>query len=638
MTLKPSIILIIMILLAVNVISIDWWGEANAGLESTTNYYGGYSLNYPSPLQNVTNTSYVMCDLAASSFTPIAFDVTGDTFAEIITGSGSTINVYNRDCELKDIISVPAAIVSGNPGAVNVDSDSQTDLVIGTATGVYVYEWSAIQNNFVLQYSVLNTTLINGATKYISKISCPFNTNSCLGFTLLTGSTYTYLINLSSRQIKSADAHYGFLTNGDRAGVSMLRQLPTISSSLIYRIPLCSYFEDRFICDIYDETGVKLSSNQIYEYSVSTGDNTIYANSFFARMGSSLKLFSSSQMLDATQNPDDYSDGVFISSLAFTNQYTDTKTKIHYTEKIYSNWAVGDWNRDGSNEACYLYANEVTNDTYFKCVDKTFSIILDLNTTGIIDVVNNIVMADFMPDSNYTAFGTYGGVFFYNETANNMDWFYKSGYSGRSAGYPIVYVDGAAGSPLMVFTDSTAGFILKAGVIGASCGNGVCDAYENAYNCIADCNITAPSLTDNFAVGTFTKNASKCASGFIEYNKCALRPPNIVCDADSECLSGSCENNLCTDMDIWTKIDASKTQLFGDSSGANNFVSLFFILGGAFGLGLMTLNALLPIIWIVLATIGFTILGWLSPFILVGLFLIGLVVVVLGVVIGGSKG
>ena len=137
--------------------------------------------------------------------------------------------------------------------------------------------------------------------------------------------------------------------------------------------------------------------------------------------------------------------------------------------------------------------------------------------------------------------------------------------------------------------------------------------------------------------GAYCDNPSDCLSGNCEYHRCALKMGNKLCSASSECLSGSCVNSHCGATDIWTSVIASKNQMFGNSDSANNFVSLFLIMGGAFGLGFATGGVLLPIIWIVMTTFGFTLFGMLSPFILVGLVLIGLVVIVLGVTIA-SKG
>lgn len=141
-----------------------------------------------------------------------------------------------------------------------------------------------------------------------------------------------------------------------------------------------------------------------------------------------------------------------------------------------------------------------------------------------------------------------------------------------------------------------------------------------------------------FAVGDPCRNNADCISQNCEYRRCALKVGGKSCLSSAECLSGACVNSLCSFTDIWQNMEASKNQMFGNSVQANNMVSLFIILGGAFGLGMATMSIILPIIWVGLTTIAFTIFGWLSPFILVGLFLMGLIVVVLGVVIGGSKG
>ena len=650
---KKTILLFMFLfcLLAVGVyaqsLSLDWWALGNAGVQANQNYYTGYALNYPTPLINVNSSSYTQCDIDASIFEPVVFDVTGDSFGEIITGSGSTINIYDRDCALLQTLTLPEALNKGSPGVANIGytlgtSDNLVELIIGADKGVYVYDWSLSTNTFSILYNITNSSIAT-----ISKISCPLFSDTCLGF--VSATTTTYLINLTSRSIKNVSAHnvLSEINTADTNGISFYRQLPTGSSALLYKIPYCiSGSGAQIKCDIFNEAGINSGSHSIYDFGVSAFDSIKSLNVFYAQMGTAVRLFTHGHFGEETLNPDQFYDGNFISSSSSYNllfnktQNTSSAGSIGLSANLNSNWAVGDINKDGSNEACFLYASEYNstgyNKTNLKCLNSAINPILELDVTGIM-TMNNIIMADFKHENSYQCLGTFEGIFCYNATTNNLQKFIDSGYSGQSTGYPIVYMDGSQGSPLMVFTDSNYGFIIKSGLIGSTCGDGICESYENAFSCIADCNITAPIGTGTQPTGTFTKNASECISGYIEYNKCALRLPNQDCTADNQCLSGSCDNYLCSDMDIWEKVTASKTQLFGDSAGANNFVSLFFVLGGTIGIVFISGLSVLPLAWLVISTIAFTIFGWLSPFILVGVFLIGLIVVVLGVVIGSKS-
>jgi hypothetical protein len=69
----PFILLFVFFAVGVHAVSdgVEWWGEANAGLQSNTAYYTGFSFNYPNPLENVTSSSYSKCSLSLSAFTPV---------------------------------------------------------------------------------------------------------------------------------------------------------------------------------------------------------------------------------------------------------------------------------------------------------------------------------------------------------------------------------------------------------------------------------------------------------------------------------------------------------------------------------------------------------------------------------------
>jgi len=83
---------------------------------------------------------------------------------------------------------------------------------------------------------------------------------------------------------------------------------------------------------------------------------------------------------------------------------------------------------------------------------------------------------------------------------------------------------------------------------------------------------------------------------------------------------------------LWSLIDNSKKQWFGDDTHTNNLLSLIFILviAGVVGYYLQ--------IWagigaLFMLSIFFTLVGWLSVFILVGLFLVGAIALVFGILL-----
>lgn len=70
------------------------WAKGDTGIDDSDDFshrLTGYSLNYPTQLQNYTNTSYSICSLGASDFAPIVVDFNKDGYGEILTGAGTQI-------------------------------------------------------------------------------------------------------------------------------------------------------------------------------------------------------------------------------------------------------------------------------------------------------------------------------------------------------------------------------------------------------------------------------------------------------------------------------------------------------------------------------------------------------------------
>jgi len=631
MATKLIIIPLILILLSCSVYSAyDWQNEANAG-RSGDDYESrmvGYGLNmrnnYP-----VINTSYAKCVLAGSLFTPIALDSIGETYAHIITGLGSTLTIYDRTCAVVQTIAMPEALRS-MPQIVNWNEDNKLEIIVPVAKGVLQYQWSDISDSYLLIGNISNSSISN-----IDYISCPVIEKYCLGFNLV--SSETYMINYTTQLIHKVATHTttnGAYQMGGTTGVSNIESPVYIPYCFIGQLTGHTYFE----CAVYNNAGVIL-------YTPSFGSITyspyrqMYISAFYAWLGTTTRLFFSGRGYDSPSGNAKYMFEAAISDGVATTLFSDINVQAADPTRTISGWSVADFNKDGYNEACYMHIEGVT--PYLKCLDATLTTIIDVNVSGVMSF-NNIVLADFVTNSTYISIGTYEGIFIYNDTSHNIEKWFSTGLTGTMDGFPIVYKDGSGNTaPLMLYSDTSVSFVLKLMALGVNCGNGICESSENQFTCLMDCNTTNIPINSGVAgyliVGDWCNTASDCLSGECEYHRCALKVGGKPCVAASECLSGSCVNSHCGQTDIFTNLETSKNQMFGNSINANNAVSLFLILGGAFGLGIMTMGVILPILWVVITTIAFTIFGWLSPFILVGLFLIGLIIVVLGVVIGGSK-
>jgi len=140
-------------------------------------------------------------------------------------------------------------------------------------------------------------------------------------------------------------------------------------------------------------------------------------------------------------------------------------------------------------------------------------------------------------------------------------------------------------------------------------------------------------------IGSPCEDNSECFIGTCEYGYCALQNGKTDCDADADCISGVCLDNICTKPSVWQGISASKTQQFGDDTDSNNFISLFFIIGLPLAIILTAgkSGVLAGILIYFGGAFFFTIVGWLSPFILLGSIIAGLIMMMFVFMLGGSS-
>ena len=109
------------------------------------------------------------------------------------------------------------------------------------------------------------------------------------------------------------------------------------------------------------------------------------------------------------------------------------------------------------------------------------------------------------------------------------------------------------------------------------------------------------------------------------------------CNKNSCCLSGVCTNNKCTKPPIIDQLELVIGQSFGDDPMSLNFISLIFMIGLPVAIILSGKSFVAVLGGIVIyygLTFFFALIGWLSPFILIGSVIAGLIVVVLAFVMG----
>jgi hypothetical protein len=137
----------------------------------------------------------------------------------------------------------------------------------------------------------------------------------------------------------------------------------------------------------------------------------------------------------------------------------------------------------------------------------------------------------------------------------------------------------------------------------------------------------------------------ECFTGKCVNSYCQGRDTGESCLNDYECTSYSClEGGVCDKPTLWRNIDNLKNEFAGDDNNTNNLLAITFsvILGiviafMAMKLGSAILAGIGGLFGLMVGFIFFTIVGWMSPFIVIGLIIIAVMGTAIMIILG-SRG
>jgi hypothetical protein len=178
------------------------------------------------------------------------------------------------------------------------------------------------------------------------------------------------------------------------------------------------------------------------------------------------------------------------------------------------------------------------------------------------------------------------------------------------------------------------------------CGDNVCSIFENPLICPEDC-YTPENVTYVLKNPTLPcVNNSECLSNSCNDYRCTYLTVNQVCYNDNQCLSEECTLGKCEQSSLSQKIDNAKNELFGYDEFTSNIIALIVTilisLGVIVAIAIMTKNGMVAGVsgFIVLSgcLVFFTFFGWLSSFILIGVFILIIGLIMLYVFTKSSSG
>lgn len=136
-----------------------------------------------------------------------------------------------------------------------------------------------------------------------------------------------------------------------------------------------------------------------------------------------------------------------------------------------------------------------------------------------------------------------------------------------------------------------------------------------------------PNLTGipYLQVGERCQDNWECFTSFCNYlSQCAKKSFGAGCNSSIECVSGKCAGNKCTKASLWQNIDATKQEATPKDTNSDNMISLVICLvlalavtAGMAYMGGGIYSLLGGGVMFFIGLVFFTMVGWLSPFILV---------------------
>jgi len=218
------------------------------------------------------------------------------------------------------------------------------------------------------------------------------------------------------------------------------------------------------------------------------------------------------------------------------------------------------------------------------------------------------------------------GVFYDN--GSSIEYIYSTGVtpSHTRNGVPMVLFSDVAGNVGVVYSDDNINLIIKQPTLDILCGDGICQALENAFTCPADCGDPAGTPTDRNDTGDLCFTNENCYSGNCQYGMCEPAPFKAECVQDAQCASLDCNNNRCTREGLATQIKNLFKSLFGSDDLTLLLISLVLIVVLCIGVYLDTKSLVLTVI---VGFIGFILcvaMSFISLWVLLIMILITLII------------
>lgn len=626
--LLPILIFLIVFLIPLSLASTDYGLCEKQYCQGQNNSIYNYFLS-SGDNSNYVAVNYSKCLIGASLYPIVSGDLVNGTSSlystDFLTATTTTFAAYNGLCEKTIEGTFPNVIT--NIVLSDYDNDGYSELMYANTSMFFI------------------ANISNGTLQIEHNIS--FNMTETAGAIMDCSNQKCYILDASGSKIRII-----YFSNLSNATIAFPLNSGSYSSSYYGYGQLLVDGSDAYICFAHNSANFPINC-YLYKNDVQYKNFTIdtaaglrpvtYYQIAKVRFGGSYRVLFNLNFTDGN-------------TLAYVAIYDENLNLIKliqdpiYSYGTYSEFMVSDFEYRGVNSIGLFHKNG--SDTKFVTFRYTDGL-QEINTSVSFSFTRFNSISSFDKLKSYQYFFNYLGIQYLNEsiiysinndttyqyrpitlvpTSKNVYSFYDNlTYLGDGffTGAAVAFPSYSAVTASMLFSPLSTTFS------GAVCGDGVCDIdnFETGYTCPQDCSSNASSSSGLLSSGEVCSVNEDCDSNYCYGTICRLRTTSMTCTANSQCVSGSCSNGICTKAPLWTGIDSATKEEFGDDSNTLMFISIIIILVicgltiyGAVNAGQPMAGIFLAVCEFFVLIIFFTIVGWLSAWILLFMIIIAIIV------------
>ena len=481
-------LILIFILLSASCMAYDYWTRA-----SNSHYDTSLGINYnwvfssPIPSQHLYQPVDTCTITNANIQNTLVYDVNSDHITELLVFDSTHIYVYDWNCQLLKTITNPETILQSV--IIAEETSLSYGLVVDSPIKMYLYNFDS--SSYLYNSANITNIASHGTAADHKQFACGTRlgttySNMCLSIVAGNFGYVSFLNNLTQLQknglLSGSPVNFPYAAN--IPDISTGTQMNYINSMTYQEIPINYYTWDGASAKgqgINLITPFNLSVNKICSFGSSSFHTT--KSQVYAGWGS-----------------DGIPDRIFWTGE--NNTYTAKMLGMDCTSYFalgnsatsVSNFALTDFDSDGSEEANIIIYNLTVASHQFLSITKYGGVLRRVNMSGISSSVGykTLVMADMIQGNGYKELITEDGIWSFDGINFNLTLNITGNRGAVDGSIVVAYTDTLNAVNRAVYTDSSKITIFgyKGGnelITYLYCGDNVCNNAETIDTCPVDC-------------------------------------------------------------------------------------------------------------------------------------------------------